>query len=94
MNVSVYLSELFQFLIVLLFYGPSYISTIYIFLATDAYCLLEIYKFLSNCFQSTDYLQLFRGKKPKKLDSTIARQIDENFSNQSQTSNDIIRVCI
>ncbi|CAF5187159.1 unnamed protein product, partial [Rotaria magnacalcarata] len=47
--------------------------------ATDAYCLIEIYKFLSNSLQSSDYLKSFRGRKPKKLEATIARQIDENF---------------
>ncbi|CAF3340624.1 unnamed protein product [Rotaria sp. Silwood1] len=69
-----------------------------LYAATDAYCLVEIYKFLSNNLKSTDYLKSFRGRKPKKLDSTIARQIDENFQdtpnnnnsiNQCQTSNDV-----
>ncbi|CAF2346879.1 unnamed protein product [Rotaria sp. Silwood2] len=70
-----------------------------LYAANDAYCLVEIYKFLSNNLQSTDYLNSFRGKKPKKLDSTIAREIDENFQdtpnnnnnniNQSQISNDV-----
>ncbi len=61
--------------------------------ATDAYCLIEVYKFLSNCYPSSNYIKSFRGKKPKKLDLTIARQIDENFSdnlNQSPISNDVI----
>jgi hypothetical protein len=41
-------------------------------------------------------LKSFRGKKPKKLDSTIARQIDENYQDtnntidQSPLSNDVI----
>jgi hypothetical protein len=43
-------------------------------------------------------LKSFRGKKPKKLDATIARQVDENFHDtnnnidQSQISNDVIQV--
>ncbi|UJR27400.1 hypothetical protein I4U23_008690 [Adineta vaga] len=55
--------------------------------ATDAFCLLDVYKFLSNHFQSSDYLKSFRGKKPKNLDSTVARQIDENFQDSNLTNN-------
>ncbi|CAF0809091.1 unnamed protein product [Rotaria sordida] len=73
-----------------------------LYAATDAYCLVEIYKFLLNNLQSSDYLKAFRGRKPKKLDSTIARQIDENFQdtpnnnnnniNQSQTLDDVSQI--
>jgi hypothetical protein len=44
-------------------------------------------------------MKSFRGKKPKKLDSAIARQIDENFSDtnnnleKSPISTDVIEVC-
>ncbi|CAF4380392.1 unnamed protein product, partial [Adineta steineri] len=36
--------------------------------ALDAYCLLDIYSFLRTRLQSSDYLQSFRGRKPKKSD--------------------------
>jgi hypothetical protein len=69
---------------------------IFIFQATDAYCLLEIYKFICNCYSSSDYIKSFRGKKPKKFESTIARQIDENFSdtnnNNINQSTEVIQV--
>lgn len=71
-------------------------------LATDAYCLLDVYKFIASHFQSSDYLQSFRGKRPKNLASAVARQIDENFhetnpannnnSSSPQSSNDTIQV--
>ncbi len=41
--------------------------------ATDAFCLLDIYNFLRDRLQSSDYLQSFRGK----------------ITIPSQTSNDI-----
>lgn len=49
-----------------------------------------------NCFPSSDYIKSFRGKKPKKFDSAIVRQIDENFSvtnNQNPITNDDMPVC-
>lgn len=74
-------------------------SSIYI-LATDAYCLVEIYKFLSTSLQSPDYLKSFRGRKPKRLEATIARHIDENFNEtvdinnrQVSTIDDAVPVC-
>ncbi|CAF0893819.1 unnamed protein product [Adineta steineri] len=57
--------------------------------ASDAYCLLEIYKFLSNHFQSSDYLKTFRGKKPKKLDSAIAREIDKNWQDTNNNNDSL-----
>jgi len=36
----------------------------YVRLATDAYCLLNVYDFLCVCLQKQpDYLESFRGKK-------------------------------
>lgn len=32
-------------------------------LAADAYCLLDVYRFLSERLQSSDYLRTFRGEK-------------------------------
>ncbi|CAF0758925.1 unnamed protein product [Adineta ricciae] len=72
-----------------------------LYAATDAYCLLDVYKFIANHFRSSDYLQSFRGKKPKNLASAVARQIDENFhetnlgnnnnTSSPQLSNDMIQ---
>jgi hypothetical protein len=45
---------------------------------------LDIYRFLANHFQSSDVLKSFRGRKPKKLDSAIVRQIDENYQDKSE----------
>ena len=58
-----------------------------LFVATDAYCLIDVYNCLSNRLQSSDYLKTFRGKKPKKLDSTIVRQIDENYQDKTEEIN-------
>lgn len=58
----------------------------------DAYCLLDVYQFLRSRYPTDDHLRSFRGKKPKKLDSTIARQIDANFAetnpNPAQSTDD------
>ncbi len=56
-----------------------------LFQATDAYCLLDIYNLLCSCY-TADYIQSFRGKKPKKLDSAIVRQIDENFADTNNNN--------
>lgn len=39
-----------------------------------------MYKFLQSRYSTDDHLRSFRGKKPKKLDSVIARQVDANFT--------------
>jgi hypothetical protein len=40
-----------------------FLNFCYLFKATDAYCLLDIYNFLRDRVQPSDYLQSFRGKK-------------------------------
>ncbi|CAF4702943.1 unnamed protein product, partial [Rotaria sp. Silwood1] len=47
-----------------------------LYAATDAYCLLDIYNFLRNRLQSVEYLQSFRGKKPKRTEQLIDKNDD------------------
>jgi hypothetical protein len=60
--------------------------------------LIDVYNCLSKRLQSSDFLKSFRGRKPRKLDSTISRQIDENYkdthetTDQSQTSDNVTEV--
>jgi len=68
----------------------------------DAFCLIDVYRFLLRSYPSSNYIQSYRGRKPKKLDSTIARQIDinlvdanENHSESvEQSSPEITAVCL
>ena len=56
-----------------------------------------MYKFLRSRYPTDDHLQFFRGKKPKKLDSAIARQIDANFVETNPNlpqSTDDTHVCL
>jgi hypothetical protein len=46
--------------------------------ATDAFCLIDIYRFLCGHSSLSAYVQSFRGKKPRRLDAIVNRQIEKN----------------